>query len=693
MSGQGTAKSNGGTSPAGQITQQKYESELSRAKALARQGASAEAEAVGLSLLQYGVSSPGLFNLLGGIALAQGRYDDAMLRLKQAVVADPRNPDNHYNLGIVQQQSGQLDEAIKSYNRSVILKPDHKAANLQIVRLLQNAGNTMEVLPFTVNLCCSDPADREGWILYMQIARGMPQHEKEVSLRDPLQRALQGEIFPALRGAALRQISFSGWSVELDKLFRQGEYATIDEKLSDPDFVRSMLDPLLLNVMSRSHIPAPVTDFILNRLRRQLLLSPKLAAMAEMHPLLLAMWQLCFINEYVFAAEDDEMAALEPLRSSVKQSLEVGDVPDITSLALLGSYVALAREEFAETLAAIKTGDETLDRIIEDQLVQPLEDRRRAESIPTLSAIEDETTMKVRAQYESNPYPRWRELPKVTPCSVEEYLQLTLVHHNWNSLPDNPGEVLIAGCGTGQHAIEVAHRLAGCKVLAVDISLASLAYARRKAEELNISNIEFLQADILNLDKIGRKFDVIESVGVLHHMRDPMAGWQVLTGLLRPGGVMKIGLYSSTARRAVNLGRKEIKETGIGDSDDAIRNYRKRLIMNAYNNPAKVFDPHEANINELFFASDFYTLSECRDLLFHVQEHQFTLPKIKESVQELGLNFLGIHRMDENRHGLFHYKLPEGDRSRDFELWHEYEQQNPDAFSSMYRFWLQKPAG
>ena len=49
-------------------------------------------------------------------------------------------------------------------------------------------------------------------------------------------------------------------------------------------------------------------------------------------------------------------------------------------------------------------------------------------------------------------------------------------------------DVLIAGCGTGQHSIESAMRFEKAKVLAVDLSLSSLAYAKRKTNELNIKN-------------------------------------------------------------------------------------------------------------------------------------------------------------------------------------------------------------
>jgi 2-polyprenyl-3-methyl-5-hydroxy-6-metoxy-1,4-benzoquinol methylase len=83
-----------------------------------------------------------------------------------------------------------------------------------------------------------------------------------------------------------------------------------------------------------------------------------------------------------------------------------------------------------------------------------------------------------------------------------------------------------------------------------------------------------LQADILHLHQIGKEFDIIESAGVLHHMDEPMAGWRVLVDLLRPGGLMKIGLYSELARQHIVKARKEIASLGLGTSATEIRNFR-----------------------------------------------------------------------------------------------------------------------
>jgi len=78
-----------------------------------------------------------------------------------------------------------------------------------------------------------------------------------------------------------------------------------------------------------------------------------------------------------------------------------------------------------------------------------------------------------------------------------------------------------------------------------------------------------------------------------------------------------------------------------------------------------------------------------RDLIFHVQEHRFTLPQIKNCLDELGLKFCGF----ENKDVISNFRELHGKEvdSYDLELWHQYEERNPQAFSGMYQFWCQKP--
>jgi hypothetical protein len=86
---------------------------------------------------------------------------------------------------------------------------------------------------------------------------------------------------------------------------------------------------------------------------------------------------------------------------------------------------------------------------------------------------------------------------------------------------------------------------------------------------------------------------------------------------------------------------------------------------------------------------DFYATSDCRDLLFHVQEHRFTLPQIKNFLADNGLGLLGF---DHDADVLLRYRVqfPDDPACTDLDHWHAYEQQNPRTFARMYQFVVQK---
>ena len=139
----------------------------------------------------------------------------------------------------------------------------------------------------------------------------------------------------------------------------------------------------------------------------------------------------------------------------------------------------------------------------------------------------------------------------------------------------NNFDILVAGCGTGSHILSTS-RYKNSKIVGVDLSLASLGYAKRKVEELGIKNIEFLHADILQLNMLDKKFDIIESAGTLHHMKNPIEGFKILYDLLKPDGFLRIGLYSDIARKHVVEAREIIKKRNIVSSIENIKSLDKR---------------------------------------------------------------------------------------------------------------------
>ena len=218
-------------------------------------------------------------------------------------------------------------------------------------------------------------------------------------------------------------------------------------------------------------------------------------------------------------------------------------------------------------------------------------------------------------------------------------------------------------------------------MLGVDLSLASLAFAQRKLEELGVENVRLMQADILQLDELDQRFDVIECTGVLHHMSDPIEGWKTLCGLLRPGGFMHVALYSKIGRRNISRVQAGLAKQGCGTSAVHIRNCRHALIRDV---------PQFGEMLASFH--DFYCVSGFRDMLLHEREHQFTIPQIKAVLADLDLEFLGFMGDGDEWAKPYRTSFPDDPEMRSLDNWQEVEAANPNTFVSMYRFWVRKPS-
>ena len=123
--------------------------------------------------------------------------------------------------------------------------------------------------------------------------------------------------------------------------------------------------------------------------------------------------------------------------------------------------------------------------------------------------------------------------------------------------------------------------------------------------------------------------------------------------------------------------REEIAFLKVGTSEADIRKFRWSL-------GEKCKEEHQ----RLITSNDFYSLSTVRDLIFHVQEHRFTILQIQDYLEELGLKFCGF----ENKNNISRFREFHGNKSDiyDLALWHQFEKSNQHAFVGMYQFWCQK---
>jgi 2-polyprenyl-3-methyl-5-hydroxy-6-metoxy-1,4-benzoquinol methylase len=392
-----------------------------------------------------------------------------------------------------------------------------------------------------------------------------------------------------------------------------------------------------------------------------------------------ALARQCFINEYVFFNSKEEIDRAGELREALAAALERGTPISSLRLLAVAAYFPLHSLSGAARLLD-RTWPPLASAVLVQQVREPQEEAQLRAAMPRLTPIEDAISRQVQNQYEENPYPRWVRVPIVentitVTCYLRQKFPFAAFQHTSGS---EISEILSAGCGTGQLALELAQGVPS-RVLAVDLSLKSLGYAKRKALELGLPSIEFAQADLLELGAIGRSFDLVECSGVLHHLADPFAGWRMLLLQLRPGGFMTLGLYSKIARRGIGEAQRRIAQWGHITSADDIRRCRQDLL-----------DVDKSPDLAIANADDFFGVSSCRDLLFHTQEHWTELPAIAAFLRDNDLIFLGFETDDATL--LAYRRRFAGDpAATNLQNWHTFEGENPDTFSGMYRFWIQKP--
>jgi len=653
--------------------------------------------------------------------MALGRAGEAAREFAQAIALDQNYAEAHSGLGDAQFMQGQTEQALASYQHAARLKPSAAAQN-RIGAALLTLGRFDEAIECCERAVAINPDFPEA---HSNLAKAHLGADRPIEATRCAVRALAlhetldtkmlfvlcvrhtraGGDVRQLRTLVLRGLT-EPWGrpeelapVALSILMRDDALRAMvtraaaewprrlpADAILNASVVPALGDPLMHALLEVAANVDLAFEQFLTSARRALLeraaqMAPDSAVETPLLCFFCALARQCFVNEYVFSLDAGEADAAEKLRDALERALASGTTVSSLWPVAVATYGPLGALRAADDLLT-RDWPDCVDSLLTRQIREPRREKALRATMARLTDIADDVSRKVRAMYEENPYPRWVKVaPTESPQPLDVFLRNrfpALVH----DVARKPSlDILLGGCGTGRQAIEMAQRFAGAKVLAIDLSLASLGYAKRKAQELQLDNVEFAQADILKLGPLGRTFDVIESSGVLHHLDDPWAGWRVLLSLLRPGGHMRVGLYSELGRPGVIAGRALVAERGFSADADGIREFRQTLIAGNFGPP----------LSDLITkARDFYTVSEVRDLVFHVREHRMTIPQIAAFLQANKLAFLGFElSVDVARR--YRARFPDDRSLTNLECWHAFETENPDAFYYTYQFWIRAP--
>jgi SAM-dependent methyltransferase/Flp pilus assembly protein TadD len=660
-----------------QKTRQLYK----RAQRLTDAGRNRQAEDLWRKLID---TEPGNTTFLNGLGLTlkkQGKAGEA-LKVYEASLKDKPSNEAFARTGEIFRLNNDLEAAINMLTKAIELDENNSEAWKQMA-LVYWAKKKYEHAVLLFNKAAALDNNISEYAHYLSILfRDFTPKSHSAHFEEAILNCLNEEksADDFITSAWHRVIFYNAGIKNLIVRWSLAGTKKIQEKILEHDSRETVNSPLLIKGVENIRCCEPALEAFLTKYRNACL---AIAARKEwthadeIPGLLYSLARQCFFNEYVFYETEEENELLEKLIQDFADAEEEYIRGNVFSLLTLSCYRPLysiqARDYILSSFR--NSDDQKLKNILETQIREPLEELEIRKNIKTLGKIEDEVSVKVRSQYEENPYPRWSTALDKVPDGIE-------LSETNRKFMTKAKSALIAGCGTGLQIYYLCKYYPQIKVTAVDLSLASLSYAMRKLRYLGLDrNIDFYQADILELGSLlNHKYDHIACTGVLHHMHDPFEAWKVLTDLLKPGGVMKIGLYSELARQEIVLAREFIAERGYGTSQEDIRHCRYEILRLPSDNP----------VSEIVNRRDFYSLSTCRDLIFHCQEQRYTIPRLKKELDELGLVFAGFTFPDRSHNDRYLEMFPDDPEKTNLDNWHIFEEKNPNTFKAMYQFWCVK---
>lgn len=255
-------------------------------------------------------------------------------------------------------------------------------------------------------------------------------------------------------------------------------------------------------------------------------------------------------------------------------------------------------------------------------------------AIPEQRLIEQEVSPKMTedspTDVVSRQYQRWRYPRPITDLEAWlvnnwEWFDPSHAHRVlWPGREYKPdADILIAGCGTNQAAV-FAYTNPAAKVVAVDVSQASLDHHQYLKDKYALGNLELHLLPIEYLSTLGAEFDLIVSTGVLHHMADPLTGMAALASCLRRDGVIAIMLYAKYGRMGVEILESVFRDLELRQDEASIQIVKNTIATLGPSHPvysylrmARDWQQSDAGLVDTFLhgRQRSYTVDDCIDLV------------------------------------------------------------------------------
>ena len=239
-------------------------------------------------------------------------------------------------------------------------------------------------------------------------------------------------------------------------------------------------------------------------------------------------------------------------------------------------------------------------------------DFEKKNGIFSFSITDDETKM-VTDFYKITPFPNYKDDDNKQ--TILEKGDRNLLARKFKKFIGFKKKVLEVGCGTGQLSIYFSLGTNN-RIVGFDPTIQSLNLAKNFADKNEITNIEFINADIFDDVLVDNYFDFVWCNGVLHHTKDPYKAFEIVTKSLKDKGYILVGLYNK-----------------IGRIRTILRKYLGKIFGTKF---LEIFDPTLKNLK----ISDEERKSWVKDQYFHPIESLHTLDEVLDWFKKNDIEFI-----------------------------------------------------
>ncbi|MAF09944.1 hypothetical protein CMK11_05775 [Candidatus Poribacteria bacterium] len=646
------------------------DTELQESHALWRQGDYDGAERILRAIVRRDPAHVDATHELGALLVHVGQHQLGVSLLKRAASLEP-SASRLNALGLAHVAAGDLGQALTAFRAAVAVDPEFAEGYNSLGRVLVHGGHIEPGAGALARALQVDEYDGPAWDRFCAALREANSPAANHLLADEIARGL------SVAGAHRADlVTFAIGVVTADTALQVilraaglGDIPTVRTHVTGDTIARVMAGPLLARVLSVGVLPSRPYEVLLTEMRRHLALDIQAGQFAANHdklPFLCGLAQQCFLNGYAWHEQDDEMAAIRALVDETAGEIEHPTPTTPLRIAVLAAYAPLSSLPYAAGIARYAAAQASPE--LRDLACAQIEEPERERRLLSHAAASDN-------ERRASACVRWVDPPPVQLVALTAMLGLRfpdLRREGFSGL-DAP-RILVHGCGPGKDAIAWARNVENASVAGVEANLEELAFARRKAEELGQTNVEFAAA------APGGGFDLVACPVLRGPADDAASALGALVDCVRPGGLLHVGVRAEASRSYITAARDFAREGGYDDTAAGVRACRQGFFALPDDTEWKAVAAH----------FDLHTRAGCRVLFFDDETPYVTIPALAAALDAHSVEFIGFE--NEGALSVYRNAFPRDETARDLDAWARIEEDAPALFMPMYTFWARTPA-